>query len=268
VKEGAAGVTCLGCGSVFGQVPETGVLDLRCPGPKTHVLSVRTGVVAFDDLLERVPKDPPRVTYGDSLPPRATAEFMSVIKDGVTSGGLVLEVGGGPGRYRAPILGLGLRFLITDYDSPGADILADAHALPFKTASADALLMQSVSQALENPFVAFREVARVVKKGGMVLGTADCCAVFASSFYNMTPWGLLSVLQASGLAPERLWLTKDALEFCGTNPGYPSLMKPILRALSRLSRLSLLTPRNLLRGRPSDPLVTAGSFAFIARKVE
>ena len=260
-------LTCPGCGSVYGRAPATGVLDLRCPSPKTHALSVRTGAHAFGDLLGQVPVGPPPTTYAGALPPRTTREFMSVIKDDVTPGGFVLEVGGGPARYRAPILGLGFRFLTTDYESAAADILVDAHALPFKTACADALLMQSVSQAFENPFVAFREVARVVKSGGLVLGTADCCAVFAASFYNMTPWGLLSVLQASGLALERLWLTKDALEFCGTNPGYPSVMKPILRGLSRLARLRVLTPRNFLGGRASDPLVTAGSLAFIARKV-
>lgn len=241
-------------------------MDLRCGAAKTHTLSVKTGAAAYGQLLDRVLKGPPPITYAGPLPERATGEFMSMIKDGVTPGGLIVEVGGGRGRYREPVLGLGFRFLTTDYESAGADMLADAHALPFKTTSADAVLMQSVSQALENPFVAFREVARVVKPGGLVLGTIDCCAVFASSFYNMTPWGLLSVLQSSGLSLERLWTMKDALEFCGTNPGYPWLVKPMLRALSRLSRLQILTPRNLLGGRTADSFVTAGSIAFVSRK--
>jgi SAM-dependent methyltransferase len=191
---------------------------------------------------------------------------MSVIKDAVTPGGVIIEVGGSTGSYREPILKLGYRFVTTDYDSPAADLLADAHTLPFKTASADAVLMQGVSQAFENPFIAFGECARVLRGGGLVLGTADCCAVFASSFYNITPWGLLSVLQASGLAPERLWVTKDALEFCGTNPGYPAIVKPLLRVLSRLSRFPVLTPRNLINRRRADPLITAGSLAFVARR--
>jgi len=264
-EAGASFLVCRGCEARFR--PSAGdVMDLRCGAAKTHTLSVTTGAAAYGPLLDHVRKGPPPITYVGPLPERATGEFMSVIKDGVASGGLIVEVGGGGGRYREPVLGLGFRFLTTDYESAGADLLADAHALPFKAASADAVLMQSVSQALENPFVAFREVARVAKPGGLVLGTVDCCAVFASSFYNMTPWGLLSVLQSSGLSLERLWTTKDALEFCGTNPGYPRLVKPILRGLSRFSRMRILTPRNLLKGGPADSFVTAGSIAFISRK--
>ena len=262
---GAAGA-CRGCGAQFGLITATGVLDLRCPRPKTHVLNVKTGGTAYGDALQRVTKGPPPVTYTHPLPSRVSPELVSLIKDTVAPGGVIIEVGGSSGSYREPVLGLGYRFVTSDYESPNADLLADAHALPFRTACADAVLMQGVSQAFENPFVAFGEIARVLKGDGRVLGTTDCCAVFASSFFNITPWGLLSALQASGLVPHRLWVIKDALEFCGTNPGYPAIVKPVLRVLSRLSRLPVLTPRNLVHRRRADPLITAGSLAFVATK--
>jgi methyltransferase family protein len=258
-------LTCSGCATRF-QANGDGVLDLRGKGAKTHVLRVETGSAEYGPLLDGVTHGPLPVTYAGPLPERTSPQFLSVIAETVPSSGLVLEIGGGSGWYRRPVLELGFRFLTTDYASAGADLLADAHALPFRSSSADALLMQAVSQAFENPFVAFREVDRVVKGGGIVLGTIDCCAIFASSFYNITPWGLLSVLRGTDLTLEQIWTTKDALEYCGTNPGYPQLVKPILRGLSRISRLPLLTPRNLWRGRKADPFVTAGSIAFLARK--
>jgi SAM-dependent methyltransferase len=193
-------------------------------------------------------------------------EFISVIRDSMAPGGRIIEIGGSSGGYRRPLLDLGFRFVTTDYNAPAADLLADAHALPFKDGCAEAVLMQAASQAFENPLVAFRETARVLSEGGLLVGTADCCAVFASSFYNITPFGVLALLEASNLVLERLWILKDALEFCGTNPGYPAVVKPFLRGLSRLARLPLLTPRNLLGGRRRGALITAGSFAFVARK--
>ena len=121
-------------------------------------------------------------------------------------------------------------------------------------------------KALENPFIAFREIMRVLKEGGLLLGTADCAAVFASSFFHMTPWGVISVLSTHGMHLERMWVNKDALLFLGTNPGYPVVIKFILRLLSKVARLGFLSPRQLLKGEAVNEFVTAGSFAFVARK--
>lgn len=260
------GLTCGACGMGFRVRPGSAVLDLRCPDPKRHTVAFTIGALNAAKVLTGIPRTPPTVHDDRALPPRTSPHVLTVLGERVPANGVVVEVGGGAGRYRDLVTEMGLRFVTTDYDSATVDLLVDAHALPFRSGSVDALLMQSVSQALENPFVAFAEAQRVLTEGGLLLGTADCCAVFAASYFNMTPWGVLAVMAHAGFTVERMWVTKDALKFCGTNPGYPAAFKPLLRILSWAARWRFWTPRLLLAGQPRDEFVTAGSLAFVARK--
>lgn len=257
---------CDQCGSRFGPYSDHKVLDLRCSGTKKHMLILQTGDVDFDAVFRAVRKGPPQLSYDGPLPPRTYRGFLSIIKDHVTGNGFVLDLGCGHAPYRPLVRDMGVRYVATDYSNEKADILADAHALPFESNCADIVLMHAVSQALENPFIAFGEIMRVLKEDGVLLGTADCAAVFASSFFHMTPWGVISVLSSHGMHLERMWINKDALLFLGTNPGYPVMIKFVLRLLSKIAKLSFLSPRRLLKGKAVDDFITAGSFAFVARK--
>ena len=255
---------CSACGLDFTPNADTRSLDFRRSRQST--LTFQTGIGRYAELWNRVPKDPPAITFHGHVPSRASRHFVSVLKDRISPGGSVIDLGCGAGDHRGPVQSIGMRYVGLDYGHAGADLFADAHALPLRDAAADAVIMHALSQALENPFVGFAEAVRVLKPGGWLLGTADSGATFADSFFNMTPWGVLSVLGAQGVSVERMWLTKDALLYFGTNPGYPRVIRSILRALSRVAKVSWLTPRRAMSGTPRDEFITAGSLAFIGRK--
>jgi ubiquinone/menaquinone biosynthesis C-methylase UbiE len=93
-------------------------------------------------------------------------------------GALVLETGFGGGQMRNWVEAHGLRYLGTDVstervhewlrDSGGADLLCDAHALPLRDATVDAVYAAAVYEHLAFPILAASEAARVLKPGGFI----------------------------------------------------------------------------------------------------
>ena len=48
----------------------------------------------------------------------------------------------------------GLQLVRCDYDNPNADLLVDAHSLPFKDNSIDVLINLAVMEHMEFPYIA------------------------------------------------------------------------------------------------------------------
>lgn len=74
--------------------------------------------------------------------------------------------------------------------TPSADVVAEAEALPFATASIDLLLSGAVFEHLYDPLAAAAEVRRVLKEGAhFVIDTAFMQTYhgFPSHYFNMTP---------------------------------------------------------------------------------
>jgi ubiquinone/menaquinone biosynthesis C-methylase UbiE len=87
----------------------------------------------------------------------------------------ILDVGGGRpfqkrlAEYRELLRGI--EYVTLDIDpSTKPDIVGDAHALPFDDGSFDAVLHSSVLEHLHSPWIAAREMYRVLRPGGCVLG--------------------------------------------------------------------------------------------------
>jgi len=75
---------------------------------------------------------------------------------------LILNVGGGPTREDSNILNLNIDLF------PNVEIIADAHNLPFKTASVDGIMIAAVLEHVHNPNKVIEEIYRVLKRGGYV----------------------------------------------------------------------------------------------------
>jgi SAM-dependent methyltransferase len=87
--------------------------------------------------------------------------------------GLVMDVGGGrdaPHDEAWPASARRVRIDITPTHRP--DIQADAVALPIGDAGADGVLMVEVLEHLPNPGAAIAEARRVLRSGGILLGSA------------------------------------------------------------------------------------------------
>lgn len=129
---------------------------------------------------------------------------------------MFIEIGCGGGQMRNWIKGQGHHYLGTDVskvrvhdwlqESGGADLLCDAHALPFRDQSADVIYSSAVWEHLAFPHLAAREAARVLKPGGMMLGSMSFLEPWHdSSYFHMTPYGVYQTLSLAGLRPVFIW---------------------------------------------------------------
>ena len=186
-------------------------------------------------------------------------------------GAAVLDLGCGPRDQATPIEYPGYRYLGVDYSGKDADLLVDAHALPFKLASFDVVFSYAVLEHLHNPFVALAEIVRVLKPGGVYVGTVSQGEPFHDSYFHHTAWGMLSVVGSqSALEVRRLWATGDTLFSLARMGRYPKVIRALLRIVATVDRhVTWLAPR---RARWPDAqkrleaLYRTGSVGFVMRK--
>ena len=122
----------------------------------------------LEPRLSRVALDRPEVTYSGPRGQRDGSELLSVLSQTLAHPGKVLDLGCGPRDQAIPIMSLGHRYVGVDYSNAAADILADAHSLPFLPASFDFVFSYAVPEHLHNPFLASKEIGRVLTPGGTI----------------------------------------------------------------------------------------------------
>ena len=153
----------------------------------------------------------------------------------------------------------------------GPGRLSRCGARPFRPESFDVVFSYTVFQHLYNPFVAMAEVRRVLKPGGLFVGTVSQGDPFCSSYFHHTPWALLTVVEAAeGLVLERLWPSWDTLAALAAIGRYPRVIRFLLGIVHRVDRAApFLAPRRMrwpLRERELDRLYRAGTICFLVRK--
>lgn len=224
---------------------------------------------ALEPRLSQVDLERPKITYSGPKGLRDGTELLSVLQQTLTEPGRVLDLGCGPKDQAGPIMSLGHQYVGVDYANPAADIRADAHRLPFKSASFDFVFSYAVLEHLHNPFVAMAEIGRVLRPGGVMCGTVSLGEPFHDSFFHHTAWGLVSLFGASRFEIHRLWPCWDTLDGVAEMGRYSKVIRLGLRALAVLnSRAPFLTPRKMgwpKRERDLDRLHRAASIGFVIR---
>lgn len=149
--------------------------------------------------------------------------------------GWLLDIGAGygnPAMYER----LGYRYLGVDADpsgchsfswgrnKPSLNVVCDAHRLPFRSNSIQAINSTAVFEHLYNPPLAAREIARVLAPGGLLVGSCSFLeAEHLDSQFHMTALALYRLFRNAGLdvtaiyPAESLWQMHAGAMF----PGVP-----------------------------------------------
>jgi len=223
--------------------------------------------IGFDDvLIER-----PSVTYDGPRAERDSAELFSAAQEWLRPGVRLLDLGCGPRDQAAPAAFCGAAYVGIDYTSEAADLLADGHAVPFRDGTFDVVLSYAVLEHLYQPFLAVQEVARVLRHGGVFVGTVSQGEPFHDSYFHHTTFGLLAVLRHAGLRAVRLWPSYDTLHSLSTMGRYPRALRMMIEAVHRFgSATPFLAPRKFFRWsareRAVDELHRAASICFVAER--
>jgi SAM-dependent methyltransferase len=185
--------------------------------------------------------------------------------------GRALNVGSGDTRLGVHVIGVDVR------RTPATDVVADAGALPFASSAFGLVVSQEMVEHVEDPFLAVREMARVLARGGRIYLQAPFVIGYhpgPEDYWRFSRAGLGRLLAQAGLQPERIERAVAAgtgfyrilVEFLAGGVGrvVPALYLPAKGAVSLLCfPLKWLDP--LLDGGAQADRIAGGYFA-IGRK--
>jgi SAM-dependent methyltransferase len=180
---------------------------------------------------------------------------------------MILDLGCGNGGNRRYLESLGFRNVVTvDWNAKGADLLADAHRLPFADHSFQLILSTAVFEHLYNPFIAIAETGRVLAKDGLFVGGASFWEAWhGSSYFHLTPDGWNVLCQHGGLILEDLWSGWGIMPAALTHVVTPGHFREIGYAIQR----AMESVYRLLRGEAGVrklQLRASGAYEVCARK--
>ena len=248
-------------------------IDLRPTRPRSMVIELNALISPVpNDVLEQVNIGAPPITYDGPPAQRDSRELISEMIRSVPPKGRVLDLGCGPRDQAQPVESVGYRYVGVDYSSPSADLLADAHSIPFCDNSFECVFSYAVLEHLHSPFVAIREIERVLTPGGLFIGTVSQGEPFHASYFHHTTWGLVSLAESStAMRLSRLWCGPRTLRSLATMGRYPKVIRTFLAAVDRIDAWApWLAPRRRAwsqRDKQLDALHRAGSICFAMQKV-
>jgi SAM-dependent methyltransferase len=287
-KVSSDGASCPACSVTYPQAGAGRPLDLRLRAP-------RRATVEFDLFA---PPTPPEALRFEPLKPNAQPQIPDyeqiqippLLRSGnrlnrellsyfprSTTGGLMLDLGCGNKDFEPICRHTNLDYVGLDYDGESPDILGDAHALPFQDQTFDFVLSMAVLEHLRYPHVAMAEALRVLKPGGLFIGTVAFLEPFhMDSHAHLTHLGTYSVLKQAGfvvdaVAPNVEWSALHAMATMILFPRVPKRLADLLILPSwLLHRLwwklgHLIDPKHRTSEAYRLP-ATTGGFRFVARR--
>ena len=141
------------------------------------------------------------------------------------------------------------------------DVLADAATLPFADAAFDCVIATEVLEHCADPAAVVREVARVLRPGGVALLTTPFMVglhEMPHDYFRYTPSALRALTEAAGLSVESIDTRGDRIQLL-----LGLVQFPVTKVLGRIHRLSggrILGPRSL----PALLLVVLPQMLYLA----
>ena len=146
----------------------------------------------------------------------------------------MLDLGCGFKEFEEVCRHTNLEYIGMDYSGDAPDMLGDVHVLPFRDSSIDFVMSLAVLEHLRLPFVAMSEVFRVLKPGGLFIGTVAFLEPFhMDSYAHLTHLGTYNVLRTAGfdvqiVAPNQEWSALNALASMILYPRLPQRIANLL----------------------------------------
>lgn len=246
-------------------------LDLRPDYSKLSPVTLDQYNQDYVHTLESVDLTPPKETYSGPSAKRISTGFMSEISRTIQPGARVLDLGCGPRDQAVPLEHLGMNYVGVDVAGDGPDFYADAHAVPFNDLTFDCVFSYAVLEHLHSPWSVMREIERILKPGGIYIGSVSQGEPFHDSFFHMTAWGAISLFSTSPtLELKKLWATEDTLWSLGTMGRYPRVIKFLIRLIHTAHKsFPILAPRRMQwssKEKMIDELHRSGNVCFVLSK--
>ncbi|MDP4265926.1 MAG: class I SAM-dependent methyltransferase [Bacteroidota bacterium] len=262
-----------------------GQIDFRLRRGKTVQLQFEVGTNLLPEKgfdFKVLNKNPfPEVDYTNfKVPSHLNNELLSYFPKAKGQECIMLDLGCGTTVHKGVCEHAGFEYVGLDYDnSSDAYILGDGHALPFKDNSFDFILSIAVLEHIQNPFIMMKEVYRVLKPEGKLIGTVAFMEPFhGNSFYHHSHLGVFNSLSSSGfeiekVAPSATWSVLKAQAIMGLFPRLSrSLAHLLVLPLYLLHRiwwkLGSYFSNSYRSSEKYRILYSTGSFSFIATKGE
>src|SRR5262245_45243386 len=150
-----ADITCSVCDRHLPLVPP---VDLRPVRPRSKVIELNLSSAAPDSALETVQIGTPDITYAGPPAQRDSRELISEMTRLIPQNSRVLDLGCGPRDQASPLESVGYQYVGADYSNPSADLLVDAHSMPFCDNSFECVFCYAVLEHLHSPVLAIREI--------------------------------------------------------------------------------------------------------------
>jgi SAM-dependent methyltransferase len=261
----------------------SGNLDLRLKYPEKVQLFFDVGQLLFKEEKNNgdylpMNKSPQNNFTDIDVPHHLSNELISYFPKVTGKNTLMLDLGCGDAIHREICEHAGFEYVGLDYADPKAPIWGDAHSLPFKNNSFDFILSIAVLEHIRFPFVMIREAYRVLKEGGVFVGTVSFLEPFhGNSYYHYTSLGLYNMLRYGGftvdiIAPGKGWQVFDAQARMASWVIFPGMPKFVSTVIIRLPQLisdiwwkgwTILRSEN----KPNRNMsFYTGSFCFVAKK--
>lgn len=242
---------CADCGRVY-PVSAAGQADFRLAQPITITYTYRYEPTFGRFPWDRVTLDWPNAQTGLAADSNweLVERYMLRVLPRAKAGEIALDVGCGENRqrFRDGLAQLGYTPVGIDIDGPSPDALADAHRLPLLDSSVDVVMTSAVFEHLKNPHIAMSEIARVVRPGGLVVGSIAFGEPFHISYFHHSPLAVFDLLDSSGLEGDVFVLPYQySALYAHLDMGYAGLRIPRMlhRPLADLLHQMLIFPARI-----------------------
>ena len=264
--------SCCDCERDFPRT-KSGQIDFRLQNMEMRTMQVEIGNYNTykDANFERTGNKRANVNEVD-LPQRMSPKLFSHIPVSGDENDLVLDLGCGSDTIQFAVEQKGYNWIGVDIEGEEADILADAHSLPFKSNTFSVSVSLRVLEHLQYPLLALFEVKRVTKPNGLFCGNVAFIEPYhGNSVFHHSPTGVLSSLETAGFNVKQISPDGNGFLHIGVRM-YPILPDFLSRAILffpyLLHRLWYFTGQKLLGNKKSTEeyrqVRFARGFEFVA----